>query len=63
MKYHFKVHKEEKGFWAECIELEGCCTQGDSKEELIENMKDALSIYLDGSEEKPSFDVVEISLN
>ncbi len=28
MKYHFKIHKEGKGFWAECLELEGCITQG-----------------------------------
>lgn len=46
MKYHFKVHKEGSGFWAECIELDGCYTQGDSKEELFENMQDALNTYL-----------------
>ena len=47
MEYHFKVHKEESGFWAECVELEGCLTQGDSKEELEVNMKEALNLYLD----------------
>ncbi len=46
MKYHFKVHKEGSGFWAKCIELPGCLTQGDSKEELFENMRDALNTYL-----------------
>lgn len=47
MKYHFKIHKEGKGFWAQCIELEGCITQGDSKEELHENMQEALNLYID----------------
>lgn len=47
MKYHFKVHKEKKGFWAECIELPGCVTQGESKEELNMNMEEALSLYLE----------------
>lgn len=46
MKYHFKIHKEGKGFWAECLELPGCLTQADSKEELLENMEDALNTYL-----------------
>jgi predicted RNase H-like HicB family nuclease/DNA-binding XRE family transcriptional regulator len=47
MRYHFKVHKEGKGFWAECLELPGCLTEGDSKEELFENMQDALNTYLE----------------
>lgn len=47
MRYHFKVHKEGKGFWAECLELDGCTTQGDSKEELFENMQESLNTYLE----------------
>ncbi len=46
MKYHFKIHKEANGFWAECVELNGLLTQGDSKEELWENMQEALNMYL-----------------
>lgn len=46
MKYHFKIHKEANGFWAQCIELEGCSTQADSKEELQKNMKEALNLFL-----------------
>lgn len=46
MKYHFEVHKESDGYWAECIELPGCVTQGDTYEELYENMQDALNTYI-----------------
>lgn len=46
MKYHFKIHKEGSGFWAECLEIPGCLTQGDSKEELQVNMEDAINTYL-----------------
>lgn len=46
MKYHFKVHREKKGFWAQCIELDGTITQGDSKQELLYNMKEALDLTL-----------------
>jgi antitoxin HicB len=46
MIYHFKIHKEGRGFWAECVELEGCRTQGDSMDELKSNMEDAINLYL-----------------
>lgn len=47
MQYHFKVHREGHGYWAECIELEGCVTQADSKGELHANMAEALNSYLE----------------
>lgn len=43
MKYHFVVHEEGEGFWAQCIEIPGCFTQGDSKLELMKNMKEAIN--------------------
>ena len=51
MRYHFKVHKEKEGFWAECIELPGCVTQADTKEELGFNMHEALNLYLEEVED------------
>lgn len=47
MNYHFKIHKEGTGFWAQCIELPGIFTQGDSKEELERNMREALNLFVD----------------
>jgi len=46
MTYHFRIHDED-GFWAECIELEGCVTQGQDRVELEKNMKEALNLYLE----------------
>lgn len=46
MEYHFKIHKEKTGFSAQCIELEGCRTQGDTMEELEFNMGEALNLFL-----------------
>ena len=51
MNYHFKIHKEKKGFWAECLEIPGCLTQGDSIKELEFNMQEALSLVLDEPED------------
>ncbi len=47
MKYHFKIHREKEGFWAECLELDGCFTQADSLEELRESCAEALNLYLE----------------
>lgn len=47
MRYHFRIHKEKKGFWAECIELPGCVTQANTREELNASMQEALNLYLE----------------
>lgn len=51
MRYHFKIHKEKGGFWAECIEFPGCVTQGNSRKELHTNMQEALNLYLEECED------------
>lgn len=51
MKYHFKIHREGKGYWAECVELKGCITQADTLAELKDNLKEVLDLYLDEPED------------
>lgn len=48
-KYHFSVivEKDDDGYYAYCPELQGCYTQGDTYEEAIENIKDAISLHLE----------------
>lgn len=46
-KYHFEIHKEESGFWAQCVEFPGCVTQGKTEDELRENIEEALSLFLE----------------
>ena len=53
MNYHFRIH-DENGLWAECVELEGCVTQGQDRVELEKNMHEALNLYL----EEPEFSTV-----
>lgn len=33
MQYHFRIHKDQDGLWAECVELPGCMTQAAKKKE------------------------------
>jgi predicted RNase H-like HicB family nuclease len=75
MKYHFKIRKEKRGFSAQCIELAGCLTQGDSMKELLKNMQEALNLYVQEPEDstdlasfpngsiKRSKNIVEVALD
>lgn len=38
---------EEGGFWAEVPALPGCITEGDTMEELMSNLKDAIEGWIE----------------
>jgi predicted RNase H-like HicB family nuclease len=47
MKLKVIVHPaEEGGFWAEVPAIQGCATQGDTMEELLENLHEAVEACL-----------------
>lgn len=54
-KKEFKVilhpDLEDGGYWVECPELPGCSSQGDSIEEALDMIKDAIKGHLDVEEE------------
>ena len=41
------IEKDENGYYAYCPQLEGCQTQGDSLEEVLSNIKEAIELYLE----------------
>ncbi len=41
------IEKDEHGYYAYCPELSGCQTQGDSVEEVKDNIKEAIELYLE----------------
>lgn len=47
IRYQIKIHKEGKGYWGEFPDLSGCFTQGDTKKELLQNAREALSLHLE----------------
>ncbi|MDX9957211.1 MAG: type II toxin-antitoxin system HicB family antitoxin [Spirochaetia bacterium] len=47
MRYHFKVHEERDGLWAECTELPGCRTQAETRDELPAACEESLNLYLE----------------
>ena len=41
------IEKDENGFYAYTPELEGCQSQGDTLEEVVKNIKEAVELYLE----------------
>jgi predicted RNase H-like HicB family nuclease len=41
------IEQDEDGYYAYSPELPGCQSQGDSLEEILENIKEAVGLYLE----------------
>ena len=51
MRYAIVYQDEESNWIAEVPSLPGCVTQGDSREEAIENIREAIALYLEDLDE------------
>ena len=51
---------KEGGFWAEVVELPGCVTQGESREELHDNIVEAIQACMAAEAEIEEASVEEI---
>jgi len=47
MKVNVIIEKDKYGYYAFCPELKGCHSQGDSLDEVLENIKEAIQLYLE----------------
>lgn len=67
-KYQFSIIVEQDvdGFYAYCPQLQGCYTQGDTYEEAMGNIKDAIKLHLEdrvASKENVTTSIKSISLS
>jgi predicted RNase H-like HicB family nuclease len=67
MKLKVIIHEaEEGGYWAEVPSIPGCATQGDSMEELLQNLYEAvegcLSVDLESIPLKKTDKILEIAV-
>lgn len=57
---------EEGGYWAEVPALPGCVSEGESREEVLDNIREAAEGWLDVAAERiplvPEGQVVEVEL-
>jgi predicted RNase H-like HicB family nuclease len=67
MKIRAIIHPaEEGGYWAEVPALPGCITEGDTIEEVMANLKDAIEGWLDVANSRHAIEstdrIVEIAV-
>jgi len=64
-RFSIVIERDEEGYFAFCPELQGCYTQGDTYEEVLENIKDAIRLHvndrLDSGEEVPQVQYVSLT--
>ena len=46
-KVSIVIEKDRHGYYAYCPDLEGCQTQGDTVEEVMKNIREAIELYLE----------------
>jgi predicted RNase H-like HicB family nuclease len=65
--YRFSVviEQDKEGYFAFCPELQGCYTQGESYEEALENIRDAIRLHvedrLESGEELPYVEFISLT--
>ena len=47
MVFQVVIQKDKHGYFAHCPELPGCHTQGDTLDEVVKNIKEAIELYLE----------------
>ena len=65
-KFSVVIEKDSDGYFAFCPELQGCYTQGETYEEALENIKDAIRLHIEdrieSGEEIPQSESVSLTL-
>lgn len=51
MRYKVNIEKTDEGYAVWCPGLSGCWSQGETEEEALDNIKDAIQAYLETIEE------------
>jgi predicted RNase H-like HicB family nuclease len=51
MRYEVKLLKSDDGYAVWCPALSGCASQGETEQEALENIRDAIKEYLAADEE------------
>jgi predicted RNase H-like HicB family nuclease len=65
-KFSAIIEKDMDGYFALCPELQGCYTQGQTYEEVLENIRDAIRLHIEdrieNGEEIPQAESVSLTM-
>lgn len=62
MKFDVILHKEDNGYWAEVPALKGCYTQGDTIDEIKDNIKEAITAWVSVDLSDTKEEIISIAL-
>ncbi len=62
MNFDVVLHKEGNGYWAEVPALKGCYTQGDSIDEIKENIKEAILAWMSVDIQDNGDEIISVAL-
>ncbi len=51
MKYRITLVQSDEGWAVWCDDLPGCCSQGSTREEAIQNIREAINEYVEAQPE------------
>lgn len=64
-RFSVVIEKDKHGYFAFCPELQGCYTQGDTYEEALENIHDAINLHVEdrkaSGEELPQAEQISLT--
>ncbi len=66
VQYHFSaiVGQDSHGYWGRCPELQGCYTQGDTYEEALSGLREAVALHVEDrlacGEEIPQVETISL---
>ena len=59
MTYRIRLLETEEGWSVSCMDLPGCHSQGDSREEALANIREAIALWLEVEAEEACVKHVE----
>ena len=62
MNIDIVIHKEKNGYWAEVPALKGCFSQGETMEEITENIKEAINAWFSVDIPESDGEVISLAL-
>jgi predicted RNase H-like HicB family nuclease len=66
VQYHFSaiVRHDSDGYWAQCLELQGCYSQGDTYEKALDHLREHVVLHVEDrlscGEEIPRIEAISL---
>ena len=59
MSYRIRLLETDEGWSVSCLDLPGCHSQGDTRDEALANIREAIQLWLDVEAEEAGVKTVE----